>query len=201
MGREEQGMNVIHRGRREFLLASASVVGETLLSRGAEASVARALSLGELLYESRHVLVGTAIDSYANWEEIGKRRAIVTYSLFRVEEALDGRGAPAPEITIRTLGGSVGDIGQTFHGEAVVALNERATVFVHDAAPNLYVVTAMAQGHYPLIPDARGVHRLHAGFTSVAIPDLPDAAMRRLDGRTTPEAAELIAREVDVGSR
>jgi hypothetical protein len=189
-------MNITRRG---FLLASAG--SAMLLSRGAEASVARALSLGELLYKSRHVLIGTAVDSQANWEEIGKRRCIVTYSVFRVEEPLDGREPPGSEITIRTLGGSVGNIGQTFYGEAVVALQERATVFVHDTAPGLYVVTAMAQGHYPMLPDSRGVHRLHAGFSSVSIPDLPEAAMRRLDGRTAPEAAELIAREVDVGTR
>ncbi len=196
MGREEYGLGMTRRG---FLAASAG--SALLLARRAEASVARALSLGELLYESRHVLVGTAVDSYANWEEIGKRRCIVTYFLFHVEEPLDGRSPPSPEVTIRTLGGTVGDLGQTFFGEAAVAIRERATVFLRELAPNLYSVAAMAQGHYPLRPDTRGVHRLHAGFSSVSISDLPDAAMRRLDGRTTPEAAELIAREIDVVSR
>ncbi|HEX3596523.1 MAG TPA: hypothetical protein VHU80_15540 [Polyangiaceae bacterium] len=185
--------------RRRFMLASAAYA--MLLSRGAEASVARALSLGELLYDSRHVLIGTPIDSYANWEQIGKRRCIVTYSLFRIEEPMDGRAPPEPEITIRTLGGSVGELGQKFFGEAEVALNQRAAVFVHDTAPNLYVVTAMAQGYYPLRPDERGVHRLQAAFSAVTLSDLPDAAMRRLHGRTTPEAADLIAREIDVGGR
>ena len=185
--------------RREFVLGALS--SALFVSRSAEASVARALPLGELLYKSSHVLVGTATDAYGTWEEIGKRRCIVTYSLFRVEEPLDGREPPGSEITIRTLGGVVGDLGQRFFGEAMVALHERATVFVHDTAPSLYVVTAMAQGHYPLQADSRGVHRLRAGFDQVSISDLPDAAMRRLHGRTTPEAAELLAREVDVGHR
>jgi hypothetical protein len=184
--------------RRGFVAGASSLM---LLSRPSEASIARALSLGELLADSRHVLIGTAVDSFSNWEQIGKRRCIVTYSLFRVEEPVDGRASPPSEVTIRTLGGVVGNLGQTFHGEAVVALRERATVFLREAAPELYAVTAMAQGHYPLLPDSRGVHRLRAAFASVVISDLPDAAMRRLDGRTAPEATDLIAREITGVSR
>jgi hypothetical protein len=183
--------------RRGFVLGALS--SALFISKGAEASIARALPLGELLYKSSHVLVGTAVDAYSTWELIGKRRCIVTYSLFRVEEPLDGREPPGSEVTIRSLGGIVGDLGQRFFGEAMVALRERAAVFVHDTAPSLYVVTAMAQGHYPLQPDARGVQRLRANFDAVSISDLPEAAMRRLDGRTTPETAELLAREVDIG--
>ena len=180
--------------RRGLLLGASSVA---LFPRSAGASVARGLTLGELVYESGHVLLGKSVDSFANWEQIGKRRAIVTYSLFHVEEPLDGRNPPGAEITIRTLGGTVGNLGQTFYGEAVVALNERATVFVHDIAPDLYAVTAMAQGHYPVRPDSRGTHRLHAVFSSVVITGENEAAMRRLDGRTTPEASDLIAREIE----
>jgi len=185
--------------RREFVLGTLSTA--MLLSRGAQGSIARALPLGELLYKSSHVLIGTAVDAYGAWERIGRRRCIVTYSLFQVEEPIDGREPPAAEITIRTLGGVVGDLGQRFFGEAMVAFGQRAVVFVHDSAPNLYVVTAMAQGHYPLVADARGAYRLRANFDAVAISNSPDAAMRRLDGRTTPEAADLIAREIDVAGR
>ena len=179
--------------RRGLIAGASSLV---LFSRTSAASVARALSLGELLAESRHVVIGTPVDAFSNWEQIGKRRCIVTYSLFRVEEPVDGRGSPPAEMTIRTLGGVVGELGQTFHGEAVVALHQRATVFLRDVAPDLFVVTAMAQGHYPVLPDARGVQRLRAAFASVVISDLPEAAMRRLDGRTAPEATDLIAREI-----
>ncbi len=168
-------------------------------ARGDGASVARAVSLGELLYDSRCVLLGTAVDSFAAWETIGKRRCIVTYSVFQIEQPLDGRAPATSEVMIRTLGGSVGDIGQIFHGEAVVALRERATVFLRDAGPDLYVVTAMAQGHYPVRKDAKGVHRLRAAFGSVVLTDVPEAAMRRLDGRTPVEATDLIAQELDRG--
>ena len=186
-------------GRRGFLLGALSSVLFT--SNRAQASIARALPLGELLYKSRHVVVGTAVDAYATWEQVGPRRCIVTYSLFRIEEPLDGREPPGPDLTIRTLGGTVGELGQTFFGEAVVALNRRAAVFVRDIAPNLFAVTAMAQGYYAIAPDDRGAHRLNADFASVSITELPEAAMRRLHGRTVPEAADLILHETDIGKR
>jgi hypothetical protein len=173
------------------------VSGVAMFPRSAGASVARGLSLGELVYQSRHVLVGTSVDSFANWETIGNRRAIVTYNRFHVEEPLDGRNPPGAEITIRTLGGTVGELGQIFHGEAALALHERAAVFIHDLAPELYVVTAMAQGHYPLRADARGTHRLHSNFDAVVITGEANAAMHRLNGRTTSEATDLVAREFD----
>jgi hypothetical protein len=177
------------------------LAGGALASLGegsAEASVARALSLAELVYESQHVVLGTAVDSFAQWERIGKRKCIVTYSVFRVEQPLDGRTPDTSELMVRTLGGTVGDIGQTFHGEAVVALNERSALFLHDAGPSLYSVTAMSQGHYPVRPDTKGVHRLRAAFGSVELVGT-DAAMQRLHERTVPEAESLIAKELVLG--
>src|ERR1051325_1716440 len=73
---EDKGMRFTRRG---LLLGASSVA---LFPRSAGASVARGLTLGELVYESGHVLIGKSVDSFANWEQIGKRRAIVTYSLF-----------------------------------------------------------------------------------------------------------------------
>jgi hypothetical protein len=185
--------------RRLFLAGVAATCG--LLARPARASVARGLSLGELLYDSRHVVLGTAVDSFARWERVGSRSCIVTYSVFHVEQPLDGRAPATSEVMIRSLGGTVGDVGQTFHGEAVVALQQRAAVFIHDVAPDVYVVTAMAQGYYPVLPDPKGVHRLRAAFGSVELVAAPSAAMSRMHGRTVPEACDLIAEEQARGAR
>jgi hypothetical protein len=187
--------------RRRFLGGIAAAMA-TALPRPSAASVARAVTVAELLSESRHVVLGAAVDSYAQWERIGQRKCIVTYSVFQVEQSL---GAVAPETTelmIRTLGGSVGDVGQIFHGEAVVALHERATVFVNDVARDLFAVTAMAQGHYAVRPDDAGTHRLRAAFDAVELVDRVDAAaMQRLHGRTVPETQAIISRELFHGAR
>ena len=188
--------------RRRFLGGMAATLGLAgLLTRSSHASVARAVSLGELLVDSRHVVLGTAVDSFARWERVGERSCIVTYSVFHVEEPLDGRAPDAPEVMIRTLGGTVGDVGQIFHGEAVVAIRRRAALFIRDVAPEVYAVTAMAQGHYAVDPDPKGIPRLSAAFGSVALVPGPAAAMNQMHGRTVPEACDLVARERARGTR
>src|SRR6476620_11414394 len=174
--------------RRRFLggVLCALASGTVLVPGRSSAAVARALTLGRILYDSQHVVLGTAVDSFARWERIGKRSCIVTYSTFHVEQPLDGRAPEAPELMIRTLGGTVGDLGQTFYGEAVVALRQRAAVFLRAKAPDFYVVTGMAQGHYPVVADAKGVVRLRAAFDQVEIAGDTDGVMVALDGQAVP---------------
>lgn len=179
--------------RRRFLGGIGAAVA-TAIPRLSGASVARAVSVAELLSESRHVVLGTAVDSYAQWESIGRRKCIVTYSLFRVEQSLGAVAPPTNEVMIRTLGGTVGGVGQVFHGEAVVALDERATVFVNDVARDLFAVTEMAQGHYAVRPDDAGVHRLRAAFGAVELVDGQGGAMQHLHGRTVPELQTILSR-------
>lgn len=147
------------------------------------------------------MLVGTAVDAQCQWELIGKRKRIVTYSLVRVEAALDGVAPESDEVLVRTLGGSIGDLGQVVHGEAMLALGERSAVFLADATPGVFRVTAMSQGHYPIRMDPVGVHRLRAGVSSMELLGAEDAAVRRLDGRTVTEAQTLLAGELSRARR
>ena len=165
------------------------------------ASVARAVTVPELVAESRHVVLGAAVDSFAKKERIGRRECIVTYSLFQVEEPLAGSEPSTAELMVRTLGGTLGTVGQLFHGEAVVALHRRATLFLREAGTELFAVTAMAQGHYPVEADQAGVHRLHAAFDAVHLVGDAESAMRRLHGLRVGEARELLRLEAARGAR
>lgn len=169
--------------------------------RLAEGSVARAVTLSELVYRSRHVLVGTSVDAFCTWERIGSRSRIVTYSSVRVERPLDGRPPANREIVIRTLGGSIGDRGQIVHGEAVVALGERAAVFLHEIAPDVFAVTAMAQGHYPVEVGVGGVERLRSATGDLELLNTANAAVLRLHGRTLSEVEGFLSEELAHGAR
>ena len=58
-------------------------------------------------------------------------------------------GQAQGEVWVRTLGGTVGKIGQHVAGEAQFTLNQKALVFL--ARPGeKFVVTGMAQGHFPI---------------------------------------------------
>ena len=180
------------------------MVAGAAAARQARASVARALTLNELVHQSSHALVGTPVNLYGQWETIGRRSRIVTYTVVRTEYSVDGRPPPTPEIMIRTLGGVVGDIGQTVPGEAMLRKGRTATVFVQELSRDLFGVTGMAQGHYPVLTDAQGVKRLRAEAAMLEVVGgaaPADSAMTRLDGRTVTEVESLVYEEIKHGPR
>jgi hypothetical protein len=166
------------------------------LTRRAGASVALALSLNELVQKSRYALVGTPVDTFGRWETVGHASRIVTYTLVRAEYSVDGRPPGTSELMVRTLGGRVGDIGQLVPGEATLRLNETATLFLEDLSPDLFAVTAMSQGHYPLLSDDHGVRRLRARTGLLELIGETGSAVRRLDGRTVPEVESMVFAEI-----
>lgn len=165
-------------------------------SLDAKASLARAVSLQGLVAGSRFFVVGTPVSGSAQWEQVGKRRRIVTYSVVRVESSLYGEAPESAEVLVRSLGGSVGNVGQVVHGEALLALGQRSAIFLSDVAPGVLRVTSMSQGHYPLRRDEAGVHRLQSGLQSLELVG-ENGAVHRLTGRTVSEAQSMVAVELE----
>lgn len=163
------------------------------LAPSANASVAYAISLEELVLQSRHALVGTPRDASAQWEYVGNSRRIVTYTRVVVEELLNDRAPADAEIMVRTLGGRVGDIAQAVPGEAELVSGKTSSLFLARASTvDALFVTAMSQGHFPMRADARGVMRLQP---SPRLPDLKNAersAARLLGGRSVADVRELV---------
>lgn len=173
-----------------------------LAPRPASASTVVEVSLAELAARSTAVIAGTALDSRSVWESTGGGRAerIVTYTRVRVDRVVGG-SAPA-ELWVRTLGGSVGHIGQRVEGEAVLVPAQSALMFLAARADGTHSVVGMAQGHYPLetLPDASVRIALPGPAGRVVAPvGLAGLTHRpaRLDlpGRKLDEIASLIAAE------
>ena len=81
-------------------------------------------------------------------------------------------------------------IGQAVSGEAQIAPGSRALLFLAQASGGV-VVTAMGQGHYPIVTDDQGVARLAAS---------PDRGMLIPKGRSVLSAQdELVGRTLDDG--
>jgi hypothetical protein len=148
-----------------------------------------------MLHRSHHAVLATPTDVQTRWETAYGTRRIVTYTRVLVGQAIDGRNVAETEMLIRTLGGKVGHIGQVVHGEARLQLDKVSALFVDLDPEQVWRVTAMAQGHYPLRADSAGVSRL------VRSPDLPElrpdavAAIHLLPGRTVLEAERLLAEQ------
>jgi hypothetical protein len=116
------------------------------LAGHASASVAIAVTFDTLVERAETAMIVVPIDANSVWE--GKR--IVTYTHLRVERAIAGQGAG--DVTIKTLGGSVGDIGQSVSGEPVFMPGEKSIVFLRKVDTN-FMVVERAQGQYPLTFD------------------------------------------------
>lgn len=181
-------------GRRTF--AGAAGLLPTLLSSGfAQATLLRGMPLFDLTRRSAHVVLVTALDSSCSWALLGGRRVIITETRARVEDVL-ARPAPASrEIAVRTLGGVLDGRGQLVHGQAELSLGGTSVAFLTGAKDGTLWVTGMAQGHYPLVADARSSQVLSPSPHLPTLVDFEHSGVHALVGRELTEAGRLV-REV-----
>ncbi|HVU01853.1 MAG TPA: hypothetical protein VHE30_08880 [Polyangiaceae bacterium] len=188
--------------RRSVLTGGLATAAHLALSRRAGATVARALTLNQLVHQSRHGFVGTPVDAFCRWETIGGHSRIVTYTLVRADYSFDGRPPATSDVMVRTLGGAVDDVGQVVPGEAVLDRGVATAVFLEEATRDLFVVTGMSQGSYPVRLERDGVKRLRARASQLEIVGASlESAVRRLDGRSVTETEALVAKELASGPR
>jgi hypothetical protein len=179
---------------RRQVLGTMGLGGAVLaLPRLASATLARAITLPELVGLSQFALVGTATDASSRWESVGKTRRIVTYVRLEVTQPIDGRPPPDTALMLRTLGGRVGDIGQLVHGEARFELGKNSVVFLSPDEDGVLGITGMAQGHYPLLTAAGDVARLSSSPNIPALVRIEGSAVQRLARRTVVEAEGLVS--------
>jgi hypothetical protein len=157
----------------------------------AKAAVARALALRELVEKSRRVVIATALDQACEWQVIGGARRIVTLTRVRVEELVTGAAPEASELMLQTLGGSVGKIGQLVEGEAELTVGENSLLFTREVMNGLYGVTAMAQGHYAIVAEARG-KVLRPSRKLPSFISGKESAVERLRDATLSDAVNLV---------
>jgi hypothetical protein len=115
----------------------------------ADASVSVALSIDDVAKASTIVVRATPIEQASAWEN-GR---IVTTTRLRVERFIAGK-ASGSELSVRTLGGIVGDIGQRVEGEAVFSPKTPSIVFLK-ATEGTFIVAGRAQGQLVVMKDAR----------------------------------------------
>jgi hypothetical protein len=174
-----------------WIAALVVVCAALLSSQSSSAGVARAVPLAELVRASDVVAIGTAVDSYSLWETVGARRRIVTYSRLRVDETVGKSGET--ELLVRTLGGHVGKIGQIVHGEPMVAIGQRAMLFVRHMGDGTSTIVGRTQGYFPLVADVQGTVRLAAGPSgSRLVGNVAGSALHDLVGQTPADATRLI---------
>ena len=175
--------------RRGFLLSIGSGVAVSAVGASASATVVRSLSLPALVQGSRRIVVVTALGSSSHYEELGRRRRIVTDTRVRVDEGIAKSDGLDSELMVRTLGGSIAGVGELVHGQAQLLLGEPCVAFLLQGPDGLHYVNGMAQGHYPL----RGAERrLTRSADLPQILDFDSSAVKALVGRELGNASQRI---------
>jgi hypothetical protein len=137
---------------RLVAVSAAFAAASSLLSPPtASATLAREITLRQLVVRADLVVEGVPEESKAVWEDLeGVGRRIVTYTRVHVSDTAYGE-AGGKDVWVRTLGGIVGDLGQTVEGEAELRLGEHAVLFLHGRGDGTHLVVDMAQGHFPMV--------------------------------------------------
>jgi hypothetical protein len=179
-------------------MALSSVSLGVASSPDARASTSLAVTWEGLLRESTAAVIVTPLDSSAAWEN-GR---IYTYTRVRVDRSVSGQLASLTEVSVRTMGGVVGKIGQSVEGEAVLVPQQPSLLFLHPGPAGAYDVTARGQGQFPVVADdskvpARVVrsHAVGLLFVPRVAPPLaaPQLAADLLHGRFVDDVAREIA--------
>ena len=176
--------------RRGFLLSIGSGVAVSTVGASASATVVRSLSLPALVQGSRRIVVVTALGAESHYEELGRRRRIVTDTRLRVEEGIAKSDGLDRELMLRTLGGSIGDVGELVHGQAQLVLGEPCVAFLLRGPDGLHYINGMAQGHYPL--RGSGTRRLNSSADLPKILDFDSSAVKALVGSELGAASRRI---------
>jgi hypothetical protein len=179
---------------RRVLFAGVLAFGVTeLTSRQLQAAVFRALTLEALVRASDRVVVVVPLGAESHYDDFRGARHIVTDTRVRIEQTLRGRDAASSECFVRTLGGIVGDEGELVSGQAELRRSQPALTFLVDAARDVSFVAGMAQGHYPLVANRRGLPRLvPSPRLGRFLPSQSTSAADRLVGRSLEEARRLL---------
>jgi hypothetical protein len=132
-----------------WLAALGTALFVATVASPAEATIS--VSIDDVAKQSTSIVRVTMLEQTSTWE--GEH--IVTTTRLRVERVIAGSGSGS-EVSVRTCGGVVGNIGERVEGEATFSPNVSSIVFLKQrAADGVFVVAGGAQGQLVVLKDAR----------------------------------------------
>jgi len=116
-------------------------------------------SIEQLTHLSSVVVEAQAVQSWAQWNEA--HTLIFTYTRFSVSRTL--KGQPQGSVTVRQLGGTLGNIRQKVSGVRAWRTGEQTVLFLRpsEAQDGTLAVTGLMQGNFLL-------HRANDGSVTVS---------------------------------
>ncbi len=181
--------HVMYRG---ISFACAIALNIAFVGQPAWGSTFRPIPLVTMVEGSTLVVVATPVSRETHWATTGARARVVTDVTLEVAWTLRGGDSTGQDIIVRTLGGTIGGVGQIVYGEARLVLGQSSLLFLVGGRDGAYHVLGMAQGQYPLQADNDGNWRIVAspGLEGVLKPQL--SVVNALVGRRLMEVPGLL---------
>jgi hypothetical protein len=155
----------------------------------AMASLVQALGLAELTWEADRVVVGDVLSVRAAWDS--EHRNIHTTIEIGVHEIWKGAPPTGGRVTIRQLGGTVGEIEMTVLGMPTFAEGERALLFLKRSQ-----VAGMAQGKRNLRWESSGKRWLADAANHAQTVTIDSRGKLQAVGPGRPEPLDILREQV-----
>lgn len=153
---------------RQTRIAVTIVVMMLAVATVASAGVVQKLDVADLTRMSHAVLVGQVLDTRSEWNS--NHEYIQTFTQIRVDDLAKGSRRAGEIITVREIGGSVGDYNQMLIGGATYKAGEKVLVFLQrakDGTSGVFQTVALSEGKYIVSTDSRTGR-------PIAVPDAHD---------------------------
>ncbi len=128
-----------------------------LLAPEAAATTVRSFSLHQLFREADHVVVGKVVSQRSFWNEAHD----TIYTDYTVAIEATEKGAKVDSLTVRLMGGTVGEMSLSVSGNAVLDKGERVLLVLRDQV-EFHTLVGMSQGKWN-VRCVDGVDVVHRG--------------------------------------
>lgn len=168
-----------------------------VFAASSEATVVRAIGLRELVARSDAIVVVTPMRARSHYAHFGGARRVVTDTEVRIEQVVLARRQTlnrTATLTIRSSGGTLGDLVHFVYGEPMLVQGGRCLLFLRYGGDGRLRVSGRAQGEYSLSPRGGGGFTLRPSRGLDGVLNRERSASTVLAGRSLGEATELIHR-------
>lgn len=145
--------NLVKEGAAAALLAFCALAASYGAAR---ATVVRYMPLEEQVSTARVIALARAVDQRSFWDS--GQNFIWTETTFEVQEGVKGAGGGT--VTLRQLGGRVGEIAQAVAGTPQVVPGRQYIIFLEPRKDGSNRVVGFSQGCYPVATDNKGKARV-----------------------------------------
>ena len=134
--------------KTKFLLA---IFTFALLGATVPATTVVPPSFDQLVEDAQLIFEGKVTDVRCEWAGQGAERVIVSYVTFEIEDAL--KGSPGTNVTLRLLGGTIGNETITIADAPVFQKGDRDILFVENNGSQFIPLVGIMHGRFRVQPD------------------------------------------------